>query len=470
MQAGTEGKPAMAIDVILIFDIGKTNKKVLLIDKDLNIRSEDESCFEEILDDDGFACDDIVRIENWIDRTTGKFLKDPAFTVKAINFTTYGATLMYVDKSGHRLTPVYNYLKPMPEGIPEALYKRWGGIEEFSRKTASPALGMLNSGLQALWLKKQKPEVFSRVQHIMHFPQYLSCKLTGKIASEHTSIGCHTGMWDFDRMQYHDWVKDEGLNLTDPVPVNRVYSGGIAGFHVPVGVGIHDSSSSLVPYLMSSDKDFILVSTGTWCISMNPFNHTPLTAEQLQQDCLAYMSMEQKPVKSSRLFLGHIHDVNLQRLNEFFGMDQNAYKKVAPDDDLIGKLIKNNGGRRVFFANGIPHDYIDIETDPVRFNNFSQAYHQLMLDLTDLAAGAIKLVVAEGDQTENLYITGGFSKNQLFVRLIASRFSDKKVYTSEIANATSLGAALILWKCFGIDEEPRIDLGLSLVEPISSEK
>jgi len=65
---------------------------------------------------------------------------------------------MYLDRQGNPLTPVYNYLKPMPEGIVEDLYESHGGIDEFCRKTASPALGMLNSGLQALWLKKTRPE------------------------------------------------------------------------------------------------------------------------------------------------------------------------------------------------------------------------------------------------------------------------------------------------------------------------
>jgi hypothetical protein len=35
----------------------------------------------------------------------------------------------------------------MPAEILDDFYKTYGGVEEFSRKTASPASGMLNSGL-----------------------------------------------------------------------------------------------------------------------------------------------------------------------------------------------------------------------------------------------------------------------------------------------------------------------------------
>ena len=75
--------------------------------------------------------------------------------------------------------------------------------------------------------------------------------------------------------------------------------------------------------------------------------------------------------------------------------------------------------------------------------------------------------MAPDDITKNLYISGGFAKNPLFVNLIATRFRDKKVYTSGIANATSLGAALVVWKCFGSAQEPQIELGLQRIELIN---
>jgi sugar (pentulose or hexulose) kinase len=447
----------------LVFDIGKTNKKVLLFDKNLRIVSEEEDKFKEIIDDDGFACDDIDKIEKWILDSTTKYLQDPAFDVKAINFTTYGATLVYIDKNGKRLTPVYNYLKPLPQGVAESLYDAYGGLEEFSRRTASPALGMLNSGLQALWLKMHKPEIFEKVAHILHFPQYLSYMLTGKIASEHTSIGCHTGMWDFDNMQYHDWIRDQGIRLPEPVGVEQVFPAVKINSDVLVGIGIHDSSSSLVPYFNYTKEAFALASTGTWSINMNPFNHTPLTKEQLEKDCLAYMSIQQKPVKSSRFFLGHIHDVNVERLSAFFKVDKNAYKAVEPDEVLLEHLKVKNKGERIFFAGTMPGDFIDQDADLGKFGSFHDAYHQMMMDLTGLTADSINLVITADDMTKNLFVTGGFAKNPIFTRLLAARFCDKTVYTSEIANATSLGAALVLWKCFGDVEEPELDMGLQLI-------
>lgn len=454
----------MIKEAVLIFDIGKTNKKILLFDKDLKILHEEESVFEEIPDDDGFAGDDIESLEQWLLEASEKFLQDDRYLIRGINFTTYGATLMYLDQKGQRLTPVYNYLKPMPEGIVEALYEANGGREEFCRNTASPALNMLNSGFQALWLKEQKPEIGSQVFTILHFPQYLSHFLTGKSSSEHTSIGCHTALWDFDRMTYHKWTRKLGSTLPEPEAVETTYPSIKLSREVPVGIGIHDSSSSLVPYFMNSDEEFILISTGTWCISMNPFNAAPLTADQLKKDCLAYMSIQQKPVKSSRLFLGRIHDVNVKRLNELFGTNDSAYKKVLLNVGTIQSLNQKSHGNRVFFQGGVPDDFVDHGVEKDTFSSFEEAYHQLIIDLVDLTVESVDLIIERDDHTRNMYISGGFSKNPIFLTLMASRFPDKNVYTSEISNATSLGAALVLWKGLDAKFVPIIDLGLKTVD------
>ncbi|HUV00578.1 MAG TPA: FGGY family carbohydrate kinase, partial [Bacteroidales bacterium] len=242
----------MKEEVIAVFDVGKTNKKLVLFDHKLNLVSEEEVRFEEKPDDDGFESDNIGLIEEWVKDSMRKLVRSDKYETTAVNFATYGATLAYLDSHGKRLTPIYNYLKPVDDKIQEKLYRRFGGQDEFCRRTASPALGMLNSGIQVLWLKSAKPEVFSRVRHILHFPQYISNLVTGKIYSEHTSIGCHTAMWDFDNMKYHTWIKDEGIDLPKPVPVETLNEVEIEGKKILAGVGIHDSSASLVPYFSGS--------------------------------------------------------------------------------------------------------------------------------------------------------------------------------------------------------------------------
>jgi sugar (pentulose or hexulose) kinase len=366
------------------------------------------------------------------------------YDLKAVNFTTYGATLVYLDESGRRLTPVYNYLKPLDEKISESLYKRHGGRDEFCRRTASPALGMLNSGLQPLWLKATKPEVFTRIKYILHFPQYLSYLITGKIYSEHTSIGCHTALWDFDNMDYHPWVKIQGLNLPVPVPVETLNEVEFEGKKFFIGIGIHDSSSSLAPYFASSQGKFLLISTGTWCINMNPFNTEKLTSDQLDMDCLCYMSITRQPVKSSRLFLGHLHETALKEICNHFGKPDEYYKKIKSDKQLSALLKSKFTGKKVFFQTGPYSRDLKEYIDMYEFSTFEEAYYQLMNELGDLTIEAINLILPKEDDTENIYLTGGFSKNVLFQNIISGAYPEKSVFTSEIANGSALGAALVV--------------------------
>ena len=447
--------------VIAVFDVGKTNKKILLFDYDLNIVSEVEERFPEITDDDGFACDDIEKIEKWISETVLDLVHSDKYELTAVNFATYGATLAYLDSEGKRITPIYNYLKPIDDRITEKIYRRSGGQDEFCRKTASPALGMLNSGMQALWLKNEKPEIFSKVANILHFPQYLSYLLTGRIYSEHTSIGCHTALWDFDNMDYHHWTMEEGFRLPPPSGVNTLNEVTIDGKIIRVGIGIHDSSASLAPYFTGSQGKFLLISTGTWCINMNPFNNEKLTSEQLDKDCLCYMSITKQPVKSSRLFLGNMHEVAAKKISDHFRTSPDFYRNVKPDKKLLDICKVKCGNKRFYFENQ-PYSRTLLEkNDFFVFKTVEEAYHQLMVELAELTVEAIDLVIPSDDDTQNLYITGGFSKNPLFLNLLAEAYSTKNVYTSEINNATALGAALVVLNSLSPDRKPVLNLGLN---------
>ena len=177
----------MQKEVIAVFDIGKSNKKILLFDSEYKVVFEEDKRFDEIKDEDDYSCDNIEVIEKWMTETLSSILSTEKYQLAAVNFATYGASLMYLDEAKKRLTPVYNYLKPMPKEVLSGFYEKYGGIGEFSRITASPAMDMLNSGLQILWLKKTKLEIFKHVKHVVHFPQYLSLLFTGEVASEYTS-------------------------------------------------------------------------------------------------------------------------------------------------------------------------------------------------------------------------------------------------------------------------------------------
>ena len=204
------------LKVTAVFDIGKTNKKFFLFDKNFKEVYREYTRFEEIEDEDGYPTENLAALQNWLKDLFHRILEAEEYNVKAINFSTYGASFVHLDENGQVLTPLYNYLKDIDEAFVDDFYKKYGPEIELSTKTGSPKSGMLNSGLQLYWLKHKQPEVYKKIKYSLHLPQYLSYVFTGIPLSEYTSIGCHTALWDYEKKDYHQWVYAEEINKILP--------------------------------------------------------------------------------------------------------------------------------------------------------------------------------------------------------------------------------------------------------------
>lgn len=426
----------------LIFDIGKTNKKAFLFDNNHQVVWQTNANFQEIKDEDGFPCDDLNQIVQWI-KVTFKSIRKK-YKISYINFSTYGASFVHLDKKGKPLTPLYNYLKPYPEDLLDKFYKKYGHPNQFAKTTASSNLGMLNSGLQLYWLKYTKPKIFKKIKYSLHFPQYLSYLFSNVAFTEFTSIGCHTGLWDFGQDDYHHWVYKEGIAQKFPplVQTNTIIHQKINKQFYKIGIGIHDSSAALLPYLKAVKRPFILVSTGTWSITLNPFNSDLLTKNDLENDCLNYMQIDGKPVKAARLFLGNEHQFQVNELQKTFNTENDFHKKIELDESILTKLQKDFQTRFSFKTLQIKRPQPK-KSQLQPFKNFKEAYHQLMLELVALQIEAIDRAIGK-TKIKTIYIDGGFIQNDLFIQLLARHYKKKKVFVAESPIGSALGAMMVM--------------------------
>jgi sugar (pentulose or hexulose) kinase len=427
-------------NVTAVFDIGKTNKKFFLFDKDFKEVHKEYISFDEIKDEDGHPTEDLGALQTWLKEVFNRILTAKKFRVKAINFSTYGASFVHLDEDGNPVTPLYNYTKPLPEEVVSSFFKTYGPKEDFLQQTGCADLSMLNSGLQLYWLKKTKPEVFKKIKYSLHLPQYLSYVFTGIPLSEYTSIGCHTALWDYAEKDYHSWVYKEGLDKILPpivsteTSINMNYNGN----RIKIGVGIHDSSAALLPYVRSIKKKFILVSTGTWSIAFNPFTEKPISEDTSDSDAINYMRINGKPVKAARLFLGNEYKLQVQKLNERYGVDDDYHRNVKFNYDTYFELIKDF--KHSFKWEGLEDEDMPAETH-ITFTEYEHAYHQLMTELVLLQIKCIKKAIGE-DTISRLYVDGGFSDNDLYIKLLSHYFRDKKLRTTQASLGSALGAAI----------------------------
>ena len=415
---------------IAVFDIGKTNKKYFFFNEDYEIVEEEVQHFYETRDEDGFPCDDIALIGDWVTNKLAMKLADPRFNVKAVNFSTYGASFVHLNAAGKPVAPLYNYLKPFPEDLGDLFYYRYGGREQFATETASPILGNLNSGLQLYRIKEQLPHLFGEISTSLHLPQYLGFLAHGKLLSDITSIGCHTALWNFNNNDYHRWVTEEGIRgkLAPLFSSYETVDSVIGGRPLKCGVGLHDSSAAFIPYMSLIQDPFILLSTGTWSISMNPFNKNPLTTKELQQDCLSYLTYKGMPLKSSRLFAGNEHEEAVKKLAAFYHLNTGYFHNIRFTPGLVEPPEPATASAEFSFSGE---------------ETVEKTYHDLVQYLVQKQKHSTDLVLKDTG-VKQLYVDGGFARNEVFMNLIARAFPELAVYAASVSQATATGAALAI--------------------------
>ncbi|HUX84265.1 MAG TPA: FGGY family carbohydrate kinase [Chitinophagaceae bacterium] len=416
-----------AIPVIAIFDIGKSNKKLVCFDRDYQMVLERSVRLGEIPDTDGFPSEDPALVQDFLFSSLEQLRQEGALEVQAVNFSAYGASLVGLDGAGRAIRPIYNYLKPYPAGIAESFFAAYGGKELLTRKTASPFLGSLNSGLQILRIRMEIPDLFRQVRYFMHLPQWLASLVTGQFSSGLTSIGCHTLLWDFSSGRYHDWVEKEQImeKLAPLLPETRAVPVRLGATGLVAGTGIQDSSAALIPYLLTFREPFILVSTGTWSISLNPFNDELLTGIELEQDCLCYLRTDGAAVKASRFLLGPVYESSLKRIADYFKVDLGIFASMS------------------FNAEWANRDLPGEEIQPEKFTSAGHAYHQLIQGIVHKQERSIRLVLGKVTPT-HIFVDGGFSRNLVFLHLLSKCFPEIRVQASATGQASALGAALTI--------------------------
>ncbi|MGV3509802.1 MAG: FGGY-family carbohydrate kinase, partial [Sphingobacteriaceae bacterium] len=213
---------------------------------------------------------------------------------------------------------------------------------------------------------------------------------------------------------------------------------------------------------------FALISTGTWCVTLNPFNASPLTSEELKSDCLCYISYKGKPVKASRIFAGNEHDQQSKRIAEYFKQAEDFYKEVKYNAATITKLQSNvkTVGLVANWDNLASSGFGKRELSS--FANAEEAYHQLIIDLVNLQAISTNMVVKNTD-VKRIFVDGGFSNNSIYMQLLAVAFPEMEVFAASVAQATSIGAALAIHKHWNSQSLPTNIIDLKFYSATSQE-
>lgn len=297
---------------VAVIDIGKTNAKLALVDlgtlREIAVLTRPN----RVLPGPPWPHFDVEG--HWAFLVAGLRAFHAAHGIDAISVTTHGAAAALIAADGTLAAPVLDYEHPGPDAVAAA----YDAIRPPFAETGSPRLPMgLNLGAQLHWQFLADPDLRGRTAAIVTYPQYWGLRLTGVAATDVTSLGCHTDLWNPHAGRVSGLVDSLGLEgrlapprrpaeVLGPVLPEVAAAAGLAP-GTPVLCGIHDSNASLLPHVIANDPPFSVVSTGTWVVAM-AVGGRPVALDPVR-DTLINVNALGAAVPSARFMGGREHEL-----------------------------------------------------------------------------------------------------------------------------------------------------------------
>lgn len=435
----------MGASAIVVLDVGKTLAKLSLWRRDGTLIAR-ETRPNPRVDAGDYLALDAAGIEDWVASTLRHFAT--LAEIGAIIPVSHGAAAAIV-RDGRLACPPMDY----EAGVAAPLRRDYDALRDPFVRTGSPALpDGLNLGAQLFRLEALHPDLLDDGAVIIPWAQYWSWLLSGVAASEVTSLGCHTDLWNptegrFSAVAHlRGWADHfaplaragEVLGTLTPEWVARTGLPTAAAVHC----GLHDSNAALLAALAFpeiSGNESTVLSTGTWFVAMrSPRNRLEVRIDALPEgrDCLVNVDIHGMPIPSARSMGGReielLTAVDTPRVD--IKSDQPALLAAVPRVIASGAMILPT------FAPGcgpFPHargHWVAMPADQAERRAAVCLYVALVADVSLDLIGA----------RERILIEGRFAEAEVFVRALAALRPATEVYVSNAHNDVSFGALRLL--------------------------
>lgn len=416
--------------IVAVIDIGKTNAKLALIDMDDLTEIAVLTKPNKIIPGPPYPHFDVEALWDFVLDGLGEFQR--AHSIDAISVTTHGASFALLDAQGELATPVLDYEFTGPDELATA----YGTVRPDFSQTGSPRLPMgLNAGAQLFWLFETDPDIRLRTRWIVTYPQYWVARLTGVVANEATSLGCHTDLWNPYEGRYSSLAEQQGwAPLMAPLRGSNEKIGPVlpeiadrTGLSSDTAVvcGIHDSNASLYPHLLNSQSPFAVVSTGTWVICMAIGGHEAILDPS--RDSLMNVNGLGQAVPSSRFMGGREFEIMMRDHSQTY--DVTDIDHILDQKIMLLPSVEQSSGP----FPGRQHSWTIDEAGLSDGERFVAVSYYLAL----MTASCLELIGAAGA----IIVEGPFSENTLFCEMLSAA-TDRQVM-SATGTGTSVGAALL---------------------------
>lgn len=407
----------MSHPLVALIDIGKTNAKLSVVDPQSGAEIRGSRRANAVIQGPLTRELDVEGIGSWLLEA----LRDAPHRerIRVIVPVAHGAAAVLLDRDD-RVIAAPDYEDPRFEQINDTYRTQRDAYQD----TYSPDLPLgLNLGRQLFFLEETQPQLFSRVTHVLPYPQYWAWRLSGVMATEVTSLGCHSDLWlpRDDRLsllaEARGWrglfpPRKLASDLLGPISAEVAAATGLDP-QCQVACGIHDSNASYLKFLIARDREqpFTVISSGTWTIVMA--NRADLSRLREDRDMLASVDAFGSPVATARFMGGREYETI-------------AGTESRPNLPALLNVIERQAMALPAFASGGP--FAGREGRLINAESLSGSERASVATL--YVALMCNLLIEMLGATGDVLIDGPLATNPLFGSVLASLLPDRAVWLS----------------------------------------
>jgi L-fuculokinase len=477
--------------VVAVLDVGKTNKKVSLYSREFEVLAEERTTIGT-REYNGLEVEDTQEILRWFLEALKKLASK--YEICAIAITTHGATFALLDEHGYLAHPVISYTSERGVEVQAEFYEVFGSRTKLHRETCTADIGFCNMAKVLYFVKTRLPETWATCRYGLFYGPYFAYELTANMGLEPTYVGNHTYFWDFAQKTWSSVARNLGADglfgnkMSSPWDSAGTVKCDLAReYALPpdceVTFGIHDSNANFLPYRAKGYDDFLLNSTGTWCVLMRNSEKVTLTDEEIEAKVFFNQDALGRPVRTSLITLGMDYDTFSGFTDVKDMSDADVLKQVVESRDLFvvpgvlpdatafpGATPRVVHGERTYTLDALQKEAGTLMTD------LGQRYFAA-LNLGLAIATARMLARCGIGKGTTVFIEGGFAKNSAYCAALAALCPEQMFALTSMKEGTSLGAALTGWmaatncsledvgKKFTIETTPIASQDLGNLEP-----
>lgn len=434
-------------------DIGTTNTKAVLYNKDYQVISYSRQSYPTICTEEGMAEQDPDQVFEAVIYVIQQILSEKPHLYNQIKFISFSSAM-------HSVIFLDNMNKPLSNNITWADNRAHYNVEQLKKtvnwlslykRTGTPIHSMTPFS-KILWCKENRPSIFEKTRRIIGIKEYVLFKLTNdfkidySIASATGLLNIHELEWDEEILKILEVSKDNLSELVDVTyewtKIDDYYSRKL-GLPDDIKLVIGASDGGL------SNLGLGAINPNEVAITIGTSGAVRMITDEIILDPIGrtfcyYLSKDKWLIGGAVNNGGNVIEwlssvlySNEETKSILIDMNKKA-KNIAPGSDNLFFLPYINGERSPIWNSEIRGGFIGVSSYHSKGHFIKAAMEGVLFNLYNVWG----LLQAIGGEAVILKATGGFLNSQLWTQMLADIFNET-IYIPASLESSCLGAILI---------------------------